>query len=107
MPFIPKRIYWTYYTPEDVERGGHAHFELEQVLIAVAGRVDLKVELVDGQVFDFCLDTPNKGIYIPKMSWRTMKYSHNAVQICIASMEYDEKDYIRDYEEFLKVYRND
>ena len=101
LPFTPKRIYWTYYTPEDVERGGHAHFELEQVLIAVAGRVDLKVELMNGQVFDFCLDAPNKGIYIPKMSWRTMKYSHNAVQICIASMEYDEKDYIRDYESFL------
>lgn len=100
LPFIPKRIYWTYFTPENVERGGHAHLELEQILVSVAGKVDLKVELLDGSVFEFCLDAPNIGVYIPKMSWRTMKYTHNAVQMCIASIEYDEKDYIRDYEVF-------
>lgn len=105
LPFIPRRIYWTYFTPEDVVRGGHAHLELEQILVAVAGRVDVKIELLEGKVFEFCLDSPNIGVYIPKMSWRTMKYSHNAVQMCIASLEYDEKDYIRSKVDFdnLKV----
>ena len=101
LPFVPKRIYWTYYTPEDVERGGHSHFDLQQILLAVAGKIEVTTELLDGQKLHFILDKPNMGLYIPKMCWRTMKYTHNAVQICIASNEYDEKDYIRDYDIFL------
>jgi hypothetical protein len=102
LPFSPNRIYWTYYTPENVERGGHAHLELEQILIAVAGKIELKIETQNGEIFDFLLDSPDIGVYIPKMSWRTMKYSHNAVQMCIASHEYFESDYIRDYDDFKK-----
>ncbi|MCD1115864.1 sugar 3,4-ketoisomerase [Chryseobacterium turcicum] len=102
LPFVPKRIYWTYYTPEEVERGGHSHFDLQQILIAVAGRIQVTTELRNGDKETFLLDKPNIGLYIPKMCWRDMKYSHNAVQICIASIEYDEQDYIRDYSEFLK-----
>ena len=100
LPFVPKRVYWTYYTPESVERGGHAHFELEQVLIAVAGRIELQIELISGERFNFILDSPDFGVFIPKNSWRTMKYSHNDVQLCIASEEYNEVDYTRDYFEF-------
>lgn len=102
LPFIPKRIYWTYYTPEEVERGGHSHFELQQILVAVSGRIEVTTELLCGTKETFLLDRPNIGLYIPKMCWRDMKYSHNAVQICIASNEYDEKDYIRDYSIFLE-----
>ena len=98
--FTPKRIYWTYFIPEDVERGGHAHIELEQILVAVAGKVELSIETLEGEIYQFTLDHPSKGVFIPKKSWRTMKYSHNAVQMCIASIEYDEKDYIRDYDQF-------
>lgn len=102
LPFVPKRIYWTYYTPEEVERGAHSHFELQQVLVAVAGKVIVTTELKNGDKNEYILDSPNKGLYIPKMCWRTMKYTHNAVQMCIASMEFTEDDYIRDYNEFLK-----
>lgn len=101
LPFVPKRIYWTYFTPENVERGGHAHLELEQILVAVSGRVELTVETKQEEIFHFKLEDPSVGAYIPKMSWRIMKYSHNAVQMCIASLEYDENDYIRHYEDFL------
>jgi hypothetical protein len=103
LPFTPKRIYWIYFTPEDVERGGHAHIELEQILVAVAGKVELNVETLDGEIYQFALDNPSKGVFIPKKSWRTIKYSHNAVQICMASIEYDEKDYIRDYGSFKEL----
>lgn len=102
LPFTPHRIYWTYYTPEDVERGGHAHINLEQILVAVSGTINLRIETTEGEIFDFTLDSPDIGVYVPKESWRTMKYSHNAVQMCIASIEYDEKDYIRDYAKFLE-----
>jgi hypothetical protein len=102
LPFIPKRIYWTYYTPEEVERGGHSHYDLYQILVAVSGRIEVTTELLDGNKQTFTLDKPNIGLFIPKMCWRTMKYTHNAVQMCIASNEYDEKDYIRDYSIFLE-----
>ena len=101
LPFVPKRIYWTYFTPEEVERGCHSHFDLHQILIAVSGRIEVTTELLSGEKNTFILERPNMGLFIPKMCWRNMKYSHNAVQICIASNEYDEKDYIRDYSEFL------
>lgn len=103
LPFDVKRIYWTYFTPEDVERGGHSHIELQQILVAMAGTITVKTEMPGGIKQVFVLDSPNKGVLIPKLCWREMKYSHNAVQMCIASMAYDESDYIRDYNEFKKI----
>ena len=105
LPFEVKRIYWTYYTPESVERGGHSHYELQQILLAVAGRITVTIEVPNGDKQEFVLDDPHKGLFIPKMAWRTMKYTHTAVQVCIASMEYAESDYIRDYETYLRACR--
>jgi hypothetical protein len=103
LPFVPKRVYWTYFTPNEIERGGHSHYDLEQILVAVAGKIIVTTELKDGTKNEFILDSPNQGLFIPKMCWRTMKYNHNAVQMCIASIEYDNADYIREYSEFLKA----
>ena len=100
LPFVVKRIYWTYFTPENVERGGHSHINLEQILIAVSGIITIYTEMPGGVKASFVLDTPFIGVHLPKLCWREMKYSHNAVQICFASLEYDEKDYIRNYEDF-------
>ncbi|MSP85726.1 MAG: WxcM-like domain-containing protein [Flavobacteriaceae bacterium] len=103
LPFVPKRVYWTYFTPNEIERGGHSHYDLEQILVAVAGKIIVNTVLKDGTKNEFILDSPNKGLFIPKMCWRTMKYKLNAVQMCIASIEYDESDYIREYSKFLKA----
>ena len=100
LPFEVKRIYWTYFTPEDVERGGHSHINLQQILVAMAGTVTVKTEMPGGIKKIFILDSPSKGLLIPKLCWREMKYTHNAVQMCIASISYDEADYIRDYNDF-------
>ncbi|MFN4915157.1 MAG: sugar 3,4-ketoisomerase [Sphingomonadales bacterium] len=100
LPFIPQRIYWTYFTPEDVVRGHHAHYELEQILVAVSGKIEVQIETRQSKKYHFVLDSPNTGLYIPKMCWRILKYSHNAVQMCMASMEYKESDYIREYDSF-------
>ena len=102
LPFEVKRIYWTYFTPEDVKRGAHAHYELEQILLSVAGKIIVKTELLSGEKEEFVLDKPNIGLYIPQMCWREMQYTHNAVQVCIASRAYTESDYIRDYAQFKK-----
>ena len=103
LPFEVKRIYWTYFTPEDVERGGHSHIELQQILIAMAGTITVKTEMPGGIKKVFILDRPDQGLFIPKLCWRELKYSHNAVQMCIASIAYDENDYIRNYEDFLRI----
>lgn len=103
LPFEVKRIYWTYYTPESIERGGHSHINLQQILIAVSGTIILKTQMPGEDLVEFVLESPNKGLFIPKLCWREMKYTHNAVQVCIASMEYNETDYIRDYQVFKSI----
>ena len=99
LPFVVQRVFWTYFTPESIVRGRHAHHLTEQVLIAVAGRIIVTTELADGTILSFRLEDPNVGLYVPPNAWHTMQYSHTAVQLIMASTRYDEADYIRDYEE--------
>lgn len=103
IPFKIKRVYWTYFTPDDVIRGGHAHYELQQVLIAVSGKIIIKIEMPGEMEKEFILDSPNYGLYLPKLAWGTMKYTHNTVQMCLANLPYNESDYIRNYSEFVKI----
>ncbi|BEV05545.1 FdtA/QdtA family cupin domain-containing protein [Chryseobacterium gambrini] len=100
VPFEIKRVYWTYYTPQDVIRGGHAHKELQQIIFAVSGTIEFNTLDMEGNNKTFILDTPSKGLYIPKLIWRDIKFSHSAVLLCLASELYDEKDYFRDFDEF-------
>ncbi len=104
LPFQVQRIFWTYFTPESIVRGRHAHYETEQILVAVSGRIIVSVEDNDGKIDTFILDNPNIGLYIPPCVWHTMQYSHTAVQMALSSTEYSEKDYIRDYSTFKKVW---
>jgi hypothetical protein len=102
IPFEIRRTYWTYYTPQDVERGGHANINKEAILIAVAGIIQITTELISGEKENFMLNKPDVGLYLPKLCWHTMRYSHNSVQMVIASNLYSPEDYIRDYNTFLK-----
>lgn len=104
VPFKVERVFWTYYTPEDVVRGRHAHYKTEQILIAVAGRIIVNIEMPDGSKEIFTLDKPNVGLYVPPHCWHTMQYSHSSAQLVLASTIYDEKDYIRKYEDFKNYY---
>jgi hypothetical protein len=100
LPFEVKRVYWTYYTPNNVQRGGHAHYDLEQLIFAVSGKITFITEDRLGNKETFILEEPNKGLFIPKMVWRDIQFSHNSVLLCLASLEYNEADYMRDYEVF-------
>lgn len=104
VPFEVQRIFWTYYTPESIVRGRHAHHRTEQVLVAAAGRIIVTTEHADGGIQTFRLEDPNVGLYVPPHVWHTMQYSHSAVQLVLASGAYDEADYIRDYEDFRRVW---
>ena len=104
VPFKIERIFWTYFTPDKVVRGRHAHYITEQVLVAVSGTIKVKLELPSGEKQEYVLDNPNMGLYVPADCWHTMQYSHASVQLVFASTTYDEKDYIRDYKKFKEVY---
>ena len=102
IPFHVKRVYYIYDTNSDVTRGCHAHRSLKQLLICVHG--SCKIRLDDGKESQIVLlDEPNEGIIICDTIWREMfDFSKDAVLLVLASEIYDEKDYIRDYQEFLK-----
>jgi hypothetical protein len=105
VPFGIKRIYYLYDIPEGAERGAHGHIELEQVFLAMHGGFEL--ELDDGRERKtFLLDRPDRGVYVCPMMWREVRrFSPGAVCLVLASDFYDEADYIRDYDEFLKAVR--
>lgn len=100
IPFEIKRVYWTYFTPNEVLRGGHAHKDLQQFIFAVSGRIDFFTEDLEGNKETFVLDRPHIGLYIPKLIWREIQFTHNAVLMCLASEHYTETDYFRKYEDF-------
>lgn len=103
IPFKIERVYWTYFTPNHVQRGQHAHRALQQVILSVAGIIHFELESSSGETYSFVLDDPHKGLFVPAGYWRSMRFSHNAVLLCLASLAYDEADYIRDYETFKKL----
>ncbi len=102
IPFEIKRIYYIYDTKPEFPRGVHAHRELEQVLIMMEGSCELVLN--DGKnIKNIILNRPDMGIFIGKNMWREMKnFSYGAKLLVLASDFYNEKEYIRDYEEFLR-----
>jgi dTDP-4-dehydrorhamnose 3,5-epimerase-like enzyme len=103
LPFVVRRVFWTYYTPDNILRGRHAHHATEHVLLAVAGRIIVTVEQADGKLEVFRLESPHVGLYVPPGVWHTMQYSPGTVQLALASHPFSEEDYIRNYQDFRKV----
>jgi hypothetical protein len=103
IPFQIARVYYLYDVPGGEERGGHAHKQLEQFIIAASGSFD--VVLDDGEERKtFSLNRSYYGLYLPKMIWREIvNFSSGAVCLVLASLPYDEEDYYRDYDAFLRA----
>lgn len=101
IPFSIKRVYWTYYTPQNIIRGFHAHKQLRQIIFAVSGTIKFQVETKAGSQQVFVLEEPHIGLYLPPGTWREIQFTHNAVLLCLASEWYEESDYVRDYDDFL------
>lgn len=99
-PFPIKRVYFLYDVPADAVRGSHAHKELSQLIVAVAG--SFTVQLDDGTTkTDFALSSPDKGLRVPPGYWRTLRdFSAGSAALVFASEVYTPSDYIRDYDEF-------
>ena len=107
IPFEIKRVFYIYESDSTVVRGQHANRESEFVLINVAGKS--KVRITDGkEEYIVELNKPMMGVYLPKMIWKDMyDFSSDSVLLVLASTHYDGKEYIRNYEDYLKIMRND
>ena len=107
VPFDIKRVYYLYDVPGGETRGGHAHKQLEQFIIAASGSFD--VVLDDGRERkSFFLNRSYFGLYVPRMVWRVLdNFSSGSICLVLASEYFDESDYYRDYQEFSRAVTTD
>lgn len=102
IPFKIRRVYWIYDVPGGELRGGHAFRDTEELIIAISGSFDVVLNNGEKQ-FRFQLNRSYYGILVPKMIWRSLEnFSTNSLALIVASTEYSESDYIRDFNTFLK-----
>ena len=102
VPFDIQRVYWTYDVPSGESRGGHAHRECEEVIIAVSGSFDVTLDFGDHRQ-TYHLNHPYQGLYVGTGIWRTLDdFSSGSVCLVLASQLFDEEDYIREYDEYLE-----
>lgn len=107
IPFVIRRTYWLYDVPGGECRGGHAYKENQEFIVALSGSFD--VVLDDGtEKKTFTLNRSYYGLYVPKGLWREMEnFSTNSLAMILSSTDYDANDYVRDYDEFLTLKRED
>lgn len=105
VPFPIARAFYVYDIPTGAARGGHAHLVLEQAIFCLAGRLEMTVD--DGERRQtHALEDPRQGLYLPPMVWHDIGgFSPGTVYLVFASAPFDEADYIRDYDEFLRTAR--
>ncbi len=105
LPFPIKRVYYLYDVPSSASRGGHAHIELQQCLIALSGSFEVVLDNGSERKI-ITLNKPNKALIIPNGIWRELEnFSSGSVCLAVVSAEYAEEDYIRDYQDFLAFKR--
>ena len=103
LPFGPQRIFIMSDVPERKTRGEHAHHQCQQILVCLNGSCEIVID--SGTVkLKVALDSPTTGIYLPPLIWATLDLKkQSTIVLALASLKYDELDYIRDYDEFLKI----
>lgn len=103
LPFDIRRVFYLYDVPGGAMRGGHAHYCEQQVLIALSGSFD--VTLDDGRdKMRITLNRPFRGVLVPPLVWRELdNFSSGSVCLTLSSIEFDESDYIRGYDDFLAI----
>ena len=107
VPSEVNRVYWTYDVPAGESRGGHAHKECVEFIIAVSGSFTVTLDDGKGHREDYHLNHPWEGLLVGTGIWRTLEdFSSGAVCLVLASELFEEEEYIRDYDEFLDRYNN-
>lgn len=104
VPFVIKRVFWTYGIPGGETRGGHAYWEQQEIIIAISGSFDVVITNSDGSTSKYSLNRSYYGLYMPAQTWRHMEnFSTNALSLHLSSAYYDRADYIYDFEAFRKL----
>lgn len=103
IPFEIKRVFWLYDVPGGQSRGGHAYEKQHEIIIALSGSFDVLVYNQQGEKISFSLNRSYFGLYLPPSNWREMNnFSTNAVSLHLSNTEFDDNDYIRDFQKFLQ-----
>jgi dTDP-4-dehydrorhamnose 3,5-epimerase-like enzyme len=103
IPFEIKRTFWTYDVPAGEIRGGHAYKLQNEIIIALSGSFDVVITSIDNSKQVFSLNRSNFGLYIPSNNWRHIEnFSTNAVVLHISDQFFEEDDYIRNFEDYIK-----
>ncbi|MDE6300343.1 MAG: FdtA/QdtA family cupin domain-containing protein [Muribaculaceae bacterium] len=101
LPFSVRRVFYLYDVPADATRGGHSHFQAQELIVAMAGSFDVVVDDGKNAPRRFTLNRPYLGLYIPTGIWRTLEnFSGGAVSTVLTSHPYSEPDYVREYSQF-------
>jgi hypothetical protein len=103
LPFKIRRVYWIYDVPGGERRGGHAFRETDELIVALSGSFDVVLYDLEKE-YRFSLTRSYYGVYVPKMVWRMLEnFSTNSLALIIASTDYSESDYLRDFEGFKQL----
>lgn len=101
IPFMPKRVFWTFNVPSGASRGGHAYRKQSELIVAINGSFEVCVKHIDGTEECFFMNRGDQGILLPPLTWRSMEnFSTNAMGLHLSDSTFDEGDYIRDFNEF-------
>ncbi|MEP2448769.1 MAG: FdtA/QdtA family cupin domain-containing protein [Balneola sp.] len=105
IPFEIERVFWTYDVPGGQTRGGHAYYQQNEFILALSGSFDVVITKLDGSKQVYNLNRSYCGLYIPAQTWRHLEnFSTNALSLHASDHSFDESDYIRDFEKFVRGY---
>lgn len=105
IPFAVKRTYWITPSTDNLEVGNHAHRKLSQVFVAISGTIEVSLTNAMGDEEVFVLGNASTGLFVPPLFWKRLKFSQNAVLLCLTSHLYEEDDYIKNLDDFLALGR--
>ena len=106
LPFEIQRTFYIYDVPGDAERGGHSHYTCHEFIIAISGSFDVTVDDGTNQ-YTYTLNRPYQGLLVVPGIWRTLQnFSSGSVCLALASHHFDEDDYVREYDVFVKLKRS-
>ena len=101
LPFVPKRVFWTFNVPSGASRGGHAYRKQSELIVALNGSFEVCIKHIDGTEERFFMIRGDQGLLLPPLTWRSMEnFSTNAMGLHLSDSSFDEGDYIRDFDQF-------
>jgi hypothetical protein len=103
LPFDVKQLYWIYDIKDEAHRGNHAHINSDRVIICISGRIDVDIESISGETYQFQLQDPSVVLYYPRMHWIKLKF-HKASLAAVGASEVFNKDItVKDFKDFKKL----